>query len=86
MPVAARLVTLMSRAETCVTFNPGTVRSRSAKFFDGAFWIASLVITLIVAGALISFSSDRDALTTTVSSYFAGSSGFWVAAGSFSGG
>ena len=35
---------------------------------------AALVITLIVAGASISFSSEREALTTTVSSYLAGSS------------
>ena len=50
MPVAARLVTLMSRAETWVMFNPGIGRSSSAKFCDVACWIALAVITDIVAG------------------------------------
>src|SRR5437773_12315204 len=43
------------------------------------------VITDIVAGAFVSFSSVREALTTTVSSYFCGSSGglvgCWVLGG-----
>ena len=69
---------LMSRAETWVRFNPGTERSSSAKLRVGAFSIVSAVITVIVTGALISFSSLFEPLTTTVSSYFCGSSGFWV--------
>ena len=66
VPVAARLVRLMSRAETCVTLTPGIDRSSSAKFADGADSIACDVMTLIVAGASMSFSSVFDALTTTV--------------------
>jgi hypothetical protein len=42
----------------------------------GAFSIIPVVITLIVAGASINLPSDREALTTTVSSYAAGWSGF----------
>ncbi len=72
--MAPRLVTLMSRADTWVTFTPGMLRSSSAKFCVGTFSSMALVITLIVAGASISFPSDREALTTTVSSYLAGSS------------
>src|SRR4051794_21207659 len=64
----------MSRADTCVTLTPGMLRSSSAKFWVGAFSSVTPVITLIVAGALMSVSSVRDALTTTVSSYLPGSS------------
>ena len=80
MPVALRVVTLMSRAETWVAFNPGVERSRSAKLRVGAFSIVSAVITVIVTAASISFCSVFEPLTTTVSSYFCGcsSSGFWV--------
>jgi hypothetical protein len=73
--VEPRLVRLMSRADTCVMFTPGTCRSSSAKFGDGAASICPVVITLIVAGAFTSFWSMREPLTTTVSSYFCGSSG-----------
>jgi hypothetical protein len=58
----------MSRAETCVRFRPGTERSSSAKFLAGASSICCAVMTLIVAGALISRSSVREEVTTTVSS------------------
>ena len=75
VPVAPREVTLMSRADTCVMLTPGTVRRSSAKFWVGALSIVPGPITVIVAGALISFSSVRDAETTTVSSYLAGSCG-----------
>ncbi len=68
MPVAPRVVTLKSRAETCVRFRPGTDRSSSAKFRVGAISIACAVMTLMVAGALISFSSVREALNTVISS------------------
>src|SRR3954451_8956128 len=75
----------MSRAETCVTLTPGMVRSSSAMFWVGAFSIVAAVITLTVAGALISVSSVRDGLTMIVSSYLAGLSvgagGCWVDAG-----
>ena len=37
--VAPRVVTLTSRAETCVTFMPGTARSRSPMFVAGEFAI-----------------------------------------------
>src|SRR5204863_3851124 len=67
---------LMSRAETCAMLTPGTARSSSAKFCVGALWIVWGPMTVIVAGALISFSSVLEADTTTVSSYFCGSSGF----------
>src|SRR4029453_18704912 len=66
----------MSLAETCVRFNPGTERSNSAKLRVGAFSMMSAVITVIVTGELISFPSVREPLTTTVSSYLGGSSGF----------
>jgi hypothetical protein len=66
----------MSRAETCVMFIPGTARRSSAKFWVGALWIVCWPMTVMVAGALISFSSVRDAETTTVSSYFCCPSGF----------
>jgi hypothetical protein len=68
VPVGARLVTLMSRAETWVMFSPGTVRSSSAKFCEVAFSMCSAPITVIVAGASASFCSVFEALTTTVSS------------------
>ena len=56
-------------------FRPGTERKSSAKFCVGAVSIICAVMTLIVAGVLISFSSVFDPLTTTISSYFGGSSG-----------
>src|SRR5687767_6351588 len=65
-----------SRAETCVTFSPGTDRIKSANDCDGEFWSVWLPMTVIVDGAFTSFCSTFDAVTTTTSSYFGGSSGF----------
>ncbi len=79
VPVAPRLVTLMSRAETWVTLRPGTERNSSAKFCVGTFSMCCAVMTLMVAGAFTSFCSVFEPVTTTVSSYFVGgwgSSGF----------
>ena len=57
-------------------FTPGTARRSSAKFCVGALSRVCGPMTVIVAGAFTSFSSVLDAETTTVSSYFCGSSGF----------
>ena len=64
---------------------PGMVRSSSAKFAEGAVSIACDVITLIVGTASIIFCSPFVPVTTTVSSYLGGSSGFCVAAGGVAG-
>ena len=53
----AACVTLMSRADTWVMFTPGTARSSSAKFWVGALCSVCGPMTVIVAGALTSFSS-----------------------------
>jgi hypothetical protein len=68
VPVGARLVTLMSRADTWVMFSPGTVRRSSAKFCEVARSMVAASITVIVAGVFSIFSSVREPLTTTVSS------------------
>jgi hypothetical protein len=66
--VAPRDVRLTSRADTCVTLTPGTVRSRSPMLVPGEFCIVSDETTLTAAGALTSCSSVFDAVTTTCSS------------------
>ena len=88
MEVAARAVRLMSRADIWITLTPGTERRVSAMFWAG--WVAScsLVTTLIVAGASISFDATLEALSTvtsscrrTVSSVGVASAGAGVACG-----
>ena len=69
MEVAARAVRLMSRADIWITFTPGTERSVSAMFCAGCAASCSLVTTLIVAGASISFCSTLEALSTVISSF-----------------
>src|SRR5262245_19503201 len=58
---------LMSRADIWITFSPGTERSRSPKFCAGEVAMASAPMTLMVAGALTSEVSEREAVTTTSS-------------------
>jgi hypothetical protein len=81
--VACRAVRLMSRAEVWMTFIPGTERRVSAMFWAGWAARASLVTTLMVAGASISLLATLEALSTvtssarrTLSSSFAFSAGF----------
>jgi hypothetical protein len=57
----------MSRADIWITFMPGTERSVSAMFCAGWAASCSLVTTLIVAGASISFCSTLEALSTVTS-------------------
>jgi hypothetical protein len=70
--VAPRVVMLTSRAETCVTFIPGTARRSSPTLVAGELSMAAVVITLTAAGALTSCSSAREAVTTTCSSKVTG--------------
>src|SRR5262249_43979351 len=83
--VALRLVMLTSRADTCVTFVPGTERRRSPTFDPGEFWIVELEMTVMAGGAFTRSCSTLDAVTTTCSSMCIG--GFdscgscWASAG-----
>ena len=82
--MAPRAVMLMSRAESWLTFRPGTARSRSPMLVAGEFSIVWLEMTLTAAGALTSCCSTREADTTTVSSKVGGWSGSgccWLGAG-----
>ena len=67
VPVAARGVTLTSLAAVWDTLTPGTWRRKSAIVSPDASRMVASVTTLIVAGAFLSFSSRRDAVTTTTS-------------------
>ncbi len=85
VPVAPRVVRLMSRAETWVTLRPGTARSRSPMLVAGEFRIVSFKTRLTAAGAFTSSCSEREAETTTCSLKVTGRSSSCGSAGGAAG-
>src|SRR5262245_26071182 len=63
--VAPRVVMFTSRAETCVTFMPGTARSRSPTLVAGDVSIVAVLMTLTAAGAFTRWCSESEAVTAT---------------------